>query len=682
MAKRRITAEDLLRLQLVGDSQVSPDGKTVLFAKKHFGQKNDQVTNLFTVDVASREVRQWTQGTGGAGLGRWSPDGSRIAFVGGRDKPGAQLYTIDTRGGEAQKLTSLPEGSVGSVLWSPDGAWIAFTFRPTHPDRTEKAKKEREEKGLSTPPWEVDDLWYRMDGDGYFGPQRYALYVCDSRTGEHRQIAATDALGFYSYDWLRDSSGLVVCHGTSKRPLLDKPDSGLWVVPLKGKRQRIECPVKGSKDSVRVSPDGKTVAYLGSENQDDPWGVKNTRLWTVPLAGGVPKCLTAEVDVCLDVLVLSDTLMGHTADGGGSGQVQWSPDGKSIYVSVGHHGAVHVARVDAAKGGLEWLTSGHRLVMGSNLSTDGKTMAALVGDATHPMEVAVLRLGSKVEVQSLTDFNRPLLDELALSAPEEAWLPSTDAVKVHAWVMRPPSAPGVKQPSAKSPGPAVLEIHGGPHAQYGWAFFHEFQLLAAQGWTVVFSNPRGSKGYGEAFCAAIRGDWGDKDWDDVQAVTKWMAAMPEVDTRRMGVMGGSYGGYMTNWVVAHTREFKAAITDRCVFNWLSASGNSDFPLNRDGYFGGQPWGPIEGIGKLWQQSPVSHFHKVKTPMLIIHSEGDLRCHVEQSEQVFYVLQAMGVESRYVRYPVSTSHGLSRSGPPDLRLHRLGEIVKWWSRWFR
>jgi dipeptidyl aminopeptidase/acylaminoacyl peptidase len=206
--------------------------------------------------------------------------------------------------------------------------------------------------------------------------------------------------------------------------------------------------------------------------------------------------------------------------------------------------------------------------------------------------------------------------------------------------------------------------------------------LAAQGYVVVYSNPRGSKGYGEGFCGAIRGDWGNKDWDDIQAVTRWMQHQPYIHPGQMAVMGGSYGGYMTNWTIGHTDAFRVAITDRCVSNFVSMSGSSDFPFNRGGYFKGIPFGDLNDIAELWRQSPLAYFKDVKTPTLIIHSEGDLRCNVEQSEQVFHALQAQGIESRFVRYPSNTSHGMSRTGPPDLRLHRLGEITAWLERFLK
>lgn len=277
------------------------------------------------------------------------------------------------------------------------------------------------------------------------------------------------------------------------------------------------------------------------------------------------------------------------------------------------------------------------------------------------------------EVVTLTDLNASFVEEVELGQPEDFTVEASDGAEVHAWVLK----PHAHNPARK--GPALLAIHGGPHTQYGWTFFHEFQVLAAAGYTVVYSNPRGSKGYGEEFCAAIRGDWGNKDWLDVQAVVHWMQHQPWIHPGRMGVQGGSYGGYMTNWVVGHCKDFKAAITDRCVSNWVSMAGNSDFPNKRDGYWKGYPYGDLDAIAKLWQQSPLASFDQVTTPMLIIHSEGDLRCNVEQSEQVFHALKMQGIEARFVRYPVSTSHGMSRNGPPDLRLHRLGEMLSWWGR---
>ncbi|HXH60760.1 MAG TPA: DPP IV N-terminal domain-containing protein, partial [Fimbriimonadaceae bacterium] len=285
MRKRPITAEDLFKIQFVNGPQMSPDGKRVLFIKTHIdAEKNKYVGNLFTVEVASGEVKQWTQGEKPGGMGRWSPDGSQMAFVSGREGPSAQIYLLPSDGGEARKLTNLPEGSIGDIVWSPDGKHIAVTFRPLAENRTTKAEKERKEKNGSPPPWEIETLWYRLDGDGYFGQQRYAVYMVDAVTGEHRKFYDKDKLGFYSFDWTPDSKALVIAHSVHRtEPMLKKPNDQIFVVPLKGKVKMIPGLAKGPKGNVAVSPDGKHVAFEGDHVAEEVWGMRNTRLYVSPM---------------------------------------------------------------------------------------------------------------------------------------------------------------------------------------------------------------------------------------------------------------------------------------------------------------------------------------------------------------------------------------------------------------
>lgn len=673
MPKRPIRPDDLLRIQFVGDPQISPDGQRILFSKRHIdAEKNKYVGNLFVVDLDGR-VQHWTQGEGGAGSGRWSRDGSAVAFVSGREDKQAQIFVLPTTGGEARKLTSLPEGSIGEIKWSPDGKQIAFTFRPTGEERTKKAKKEREGNGKSDPPLVVESLWYRLDGDGYFGMDRHAIWVVEVETGETRQVYSGCALGMYSFDWSPDSRELAVAHTVAKNPFVDPPSDAIFRVQVAdGQAWRLPDVVLGEKGNLRWSPDGKQIAWIGVYRPEDPHGVHNSALWVVAAEGGEARCLTAEDDYCLSVMALSDT-----KDAYGFAMLEWTPDSQGIYVSIGWHGETQLGFVQLDRGRVELLTAGRHSVIAGNLDSAGEKIPCLYGTATKLPEVGILDLGKtkdgRIEPLVLTSFNAALHDEVKLAEPEEFWVESGDGTKVHAWVMKPI---GYLEPKRY---PAVLEVHGGPHAQYGWAFFHEFQVLAAAGYAVVYSNPRGSKGYGEAFCAAIRGCWGESDWEDVQAVTRWMQAQPYIHPGQIGIMGGSYGGYMTNWAVGHSKDYRAAITDRCVSNIVSEGGSSDFPWSPDGYWQGASYGGWESIERRWKSSPIAYFDQVETPMLVIHSEGDLRCNIEQAEQVFAALQVRGIESRFVRYPASTSHGLSRGGPPDLRLHRLGEIVQWWEK---
>lgn len=233
MPKRSLRADDLLSYVFVGDPQISPDGKHILFSHKTITEKNKYLTHLYTVDLGSY-VKRWTQGEVSASSGRWSPDGKLIAFISGREKPASQIFLMPFDGGEAAKLTKLPEGSIGEMRWSPDGHFIAFTFRDELPDRTEAAKKEQTEKGLSTPPLITEDIWYRLDGDGYFGMQRYKLYVVDVRTGDHRIVCEASPNGDYSFDWAPNSLELAVIHSAAKRTSVEPPNDQIWRIRLDG----------------------------------------------------------------------------------------------------------------------------------------------------------------------------------------------------------------------------------------------------------------------------------------------------------------------------------------------------------------------------------------------------------------------------------------------------------------
>lgn len=680
MPKRPIKADDLLRITFVGDPQISPDGSRVLFTKKTINEKNKYLTNLWSVDSEGRLI-QWTQGESGSGGGRWSPDGNTIAFTSKRDKA-SQIHLISTSGGEARKLTSLPEGSIGELKWSPDGRWLAFQFREQLPQNTEAAKKDREEKGLSQPPLEIDDIWYRLDGDGYFGGQRYKIYAIEVATGKFATPAndgssaplySGSPTGDYSLDWSPNSKELAISHTANKRPMAEPPNDQIWRVTLDGQAWKLEGLPKGEKSGVKWSPDGTLLAYAGDVDEADPWGTRNTKLYIVSADGGPARDLTGHSDYDLAATTLSDT-----KEAGFGAALDWKPDGSGLYVQIGWHGETQLGFV-SLESQIELLTDGKHTIGIGNVSPNGTRIAATYGSAVTLPEVAMIEpeLGTgRMVPKVLTNFNGEFHNEIQLSEPEDFWLESTDGSKLHGWVMKPIDYLEPKRY------PALLEIHGGPHAQYGWSFFHEFQVLAASGYVVVYTNPRGSKGYGEAHCAAIRGNWGTKDWDDIQVATRWMQHQPYIHPGQMGVLGGSYGGYMTNWVIGHCDDYKAAITDRCVSNMVSMAGNSDFPFNKNGYFKGVAWGSLDEIKELWRQSPIAYFENVKTPTLIIHSEGDLRCNIEQGEQVFTALQQQGIESRFVRYPASTSHGMSRMGPPDLRLHRLGEMVTWMDKFLK
>ncbi len=668
-SRRPAAPEDLLRFRLVSSPQIAPDGRRIVYVEKHAGEKNEYAANLWMVEVEGGPPRQFTDG-GRDGSPRWSADGSRIAFVRAREEHRPQIAVIAADGGEAVELTRLPEGSIGALRWSPDGTMLAVSFRAQAEEWTEAAEKERQEKGLSAPPRVIDDWWYRLDGDGYFGAQRYAIHLVDAASGEHRLLYAEDTMGAAEFDFAPDSRELVVATNRDPKAMIRPWKTELVRIDCRSGRTRpIPGLPEGPKRCPRWSPDGKTIAYGGRLGEDGSYSTENLELFVCDPSRGGARSLTRGTDYCLMAATLSDTSEARFDP-----VLECAPDGSRIYFRLGWHGESHVASVPVDGGEVCVHTSGPIELEMGNLSADGRLMALATGGPTRLAEIGVARVANGLfEVRALTDHNGPLLEELDLATPEPHWITASDGHKVQVWVLKPP---GTDKSSTRRL-PAVLEIHGGPHAQYGSAFFHEFQVLAAAGYVVFYSNPRGSKGYGRDHCAAIRGAWGTADWTDVQAVLRFMKRQPGVDPKRLGVMGGSYGGYMTNWVIGHTRAFAAAITDRCVSNLVSMGGTSDYVEEPDRYFPGNSWDRPEA---RWEQSPLKHLGNAKTPTLIIHSEGDLRCNVEQAEQVFSALKLLDVPCRLVRYPASTSHGLSRSGPPDLRIHRLRQVLEWWERW--
>ena len=624
---------------------------------------------MTSADGATDTTRDFTTGERDRAP-RWSPDGARLAFVRAEDKHRPQIHLIDLDGGEARAVTDLEEGSIGTLRWSPDGRHIAFSFRAVDPQWTQAAIKERKENGLTDPPREIDDWWYRLDGDGYFNAQRYQLWIVDTETGSTRCLYKKDRLGGFTFDFSPRGDRLAVTTNRAARALVEPWKDEIAIIDVaRGTAKPLTKLPAGPKTNVKWSPDGKQLAWAGREGRDGTYSVENLELWVANVDGTAAKSLTANTDDCLMAIAVGDT-SGASFEP----NLAWSPNSTRLYMRIGRHGESHVASVPRRGGALTMHTSGTAEWDLGSFSADGSRVAlqrsapvalpevwsGVVGKATAPFTTT-----------AATALNAALLRELTLARPKSHWVKTADGTKVHTWVLLPPG----HTKSSRKRYPAILEIHGGPHGQYGVGFFHEMQLLAAHGYVVVFSNPRGSKGYGRDHCAAIRGAWGTADWVDIQAVTAFMQEHAHIDPKRMGIMGGSYGGYMTNWAIGHTHDFKAAITDRCVSNLVSMGGNSDYIEAPDEYFAGNFWDRPEA---RWESSPIRTIGNCRTPTLIIHSEGDLRCNVEQGEQVFAALKLLGVPTRFVRYPASTSHGMSRSGPPDMRLHRLREILAWWA----
>jgi dipeptidyl aminopeptidase/acylaminoacyl peptidase len=665
--KRRITAEDLYRFQLISGCQISPDGEHVVFCVQRADRRTQKkYANLWVVPTSRGRARQFTYGEQADSQPKWSPDGSMIAFLSNRaDEKQPQVYIIPFRGGEARPLTRL-QGTVGSFEWSPDGSQFVCQFREKDKEDIEREQDEQKKK-LGVVSRHVTRVFFKEDGVGFLPKERWHLWTIDARTGRARQLTDSEVYDEGQPRWSPDGKEIVFCSNRSEEPDLDPDAIDLFVIPAAGGDfRKIETPL-GPKNSPSFSPDGKWIAYYGHEGRGQWW--KNTGLWVVPTEGGEAKNLTEQFDFNVSSWTINDLpgsvpMMPPT----------WSRDGRRIYFQVAHHGdtVLRSVELDGDEQSPQTVIGDDGVVGSFSFDHEQSKLAYFHADMTDPGQAWVRDVLSG-RSRKLTHINENLLRSLDLGEVEEVWFRGSAGNDLQGWILKPPGF------DASLQYPSILEIHGGPRVQYGSFFMHEFYYLAAQGYVVYFCNPRGSQGYGEAHSKAIWNNWGTVDYEDLMTWADIVGQKPYIDEEKMGVTGGSYGGYMTNWIIAHTDRFKAAVTQRSVSNLISMYGSSDFNWAFQVELGDTP--PWEGFENYWQQSPMKYIGNARTPTLVIHSEQDLRCAIEQDEQVFVALKKLGVETEMVRFP-DESHDLSRGGRTDRRIERLKHILRWFDRYLK
>jgi dipeptidyl aminopeptidase/acylaminoacyl peptidase len=659
--KRRISAEDLYQLEVISGARISPDGKTVVYSAQRVDQKTEKkYSNLWVIATDGLSpARQFTYGDQNDSTPRWSPDGQTIAFLSNRgnaEKP-AQVYCITLAGGEARPLTNIA-GEIQSFEWSPDGSRMVCAVRKTDAEVLEREKDEQKKK-LGVVCRHYNRLFYKLDGYGYLPIERTHLWTVDVRSGEARQLTDHVVYDETFPTWSPDGAWLAFLSNRSPDPDAAPDRVDLFVMPADGGEMRkIETPI-GDKSFPTFSPDGQWIAYFGQEGEGLSY--KNTHVWVVPADGSTPpRSLTAAYDLQAAGWTINDVGgVEHNAP-------TWSVDGQTIYFQADYHGSALLEAVSLQGDSLQSIIPEGGVVINFSFDRDQNRLATTYGSLTEPAQIYVRDRKTR-EDRKLTRINRDLLDTIELGQVEEVWYTGPDGNDLQGWILKPPGF----DPEKKYP--SILEIHGGPLTQYGNFFMHEFYYLAASGYVVYFTNPRGGLGYGEGHAGAIWGNWGDRDYADLMAWADRVTQEPYIDTSRMGVTGGSYGGYMTVWIIGHTDRFRAAVTQRCVSNFVSMWGSSDFNWGFQRELNDKA--PFEALQYYWDRSPIAYIGAAKTPTLVIHNEMDLRCPIEQGEQVFVALKRLGVETEFVRFP-DEFHGLSRSGRTDRRIARLNHIKRW------
>ncbi len=674
MSSSSLTIEDLYKYKPVSYPRISPDGKRIAFVVTTTDERLYKYrSSIWIVPVEGGEARLFTSGPASAHSPAWSPDGQWLAFVSeregdlagkdekdskklGKGKP--QVWIIPTNGGEAQQVTFMQHGA-SNPTWSPDGRHILFSA-PVGPADEETAD------GKPLPKVRViDRLWYRLDGVGYIYERRSHLFLIDALGGEAQQLTEGD------WDdgdaaWSPDGAHIAFTSSRAEdRWRLPNPDVYTLAID-NGKALRCLTDGSLSCSAPSWSPDGSTIAFMASLKLHSGG---HTDIYTIAAAAdrAAATCLTWDFEGSFQDWTNSDIGDEHLTP-----PPVWSSDGKTLYALASHRGASRIFTFPLSGAGKQpqTLTPGSIQVRDFSIDRSAQQMALLIGSPTRVQEIFARSTAASGELRRLTSFNEALLNEISLSTPEHFSYTGADGWPMDGWVMKPQDF----DPSKKYP--LIVEIHGGPATQYGYGFFHEMQLLTTAGYVVLYTNPRGSIGYGRDFSLAVRGAWGEKDSLDIMAGVDALLQQGYIDEQRMGVTGGSYGGFMTNWLISHNDRFKVAVTDRSVVNLASDFGSGDFGWTfADDELDTTPW---EDLEKYMHMSPITYVKNIHTPLLIIHSEQDLRCNIEQAEQLFAALKYMGREVLFVRFE-GQSHGMSRGGHPKLRVERLKHILDWFEK---
>lgn len=651
----RFTGQDVFQLERAMDPQISPDGNQVVYMRSSFDIMTDRGRSaLWIIGADGSGHRPLVSGPNNYSSPRWSPDGSMLAFVSTEDGR-AQIFLRYMDTGQETKLTNLTK-SPGGMSWSPDGQWIAFSMFVEHDDGTLSAE------GMPAPPegadWGppievIDQLQYRADGAGYLDEGYDHLFVIPVEGGTPRQVSSGNYDHGGSPQWTADGATLIISVNRSDNVMDEPNNSDVYVLSLADGSYTQLTDRFGPDGSVRLSRDGSMIAYTGFD--DTFQGYTVTKLYVMNRDGSNSRMISGNLD--RDV-----------------GNPQWSADGRGLFFQYDDEGNTKVAYI-SLDGDVEVLAhnvgglSLGRPYGGGQYSVAGNgTFAFTLGTPLHPAELAVGRRGR--DAQQLTRLNEDLLGHKELGQVEEIWWESSfDGRRIQGWITKPPGF------NSANKYPLILEIHGGPFANYGDRFAAENQLYATKGYVVLSANPRGSTSYGQEFGNLIHHNYPGQDHDDLMSGVDAVIALGYVDEDNLFVTGGSGGGVLSAWAVGHTDRFAAAAVQKPVINWYS------FVLNADGlpffwryWFPGKPWDHAE---HYMNRSPIHYAGNVTTPTMLITGEVDFRTPMSETEQFYGALKIQGVETTMVRIP-DASHGIANR--PSNLIAKIAYITSWFEKY--
>ncbi len=662
---RKLAANDLFEFKLAGDVQICSGKNLAVYVESQAVKAtNSYRTRIMRIWPGSDPVA-FTQGPDDSSP-RFSPDGSLLGFISKRSGQ-KQIWVMSTSGGEARQLSRI-EGGIDSFVWNPDSQSVYATAELSdagiEPERESSQDTAGDYEKFTKDVKVITELAHKMDGVGYYGPRRPHIVHITLEGAPPVQI--TSGPSRHS-DLAVSPDGSVLLFTSRLGEDYDRESFEQYVYALRSPLQTPRSPVRVSPVGMSAGdgafhPDGRHIFFSASHTDD--LGYDNPSLYFVTLDDlSTATPAAPQWDRPIGDESLSDMI------GPGSNPLRFANQGASVLTLSSDRGTTQLASLDWKRNSLTLLTEGEHVYYSYDLSADGKFALLAKSTPTNPSQLEWLDIERRKAIL-LADPNRTLLAELELAVPQRFQAHAEGGPAVDGWVMPPAGA------KAGERYPTVLEIHGGPMAMYADSFFLEFQWLAAHGYGIVYTNPRGSQGYGRDFCMAIQQEWGRLDYADIMAGLD--AAIEQndwIDPDRLAVAGGSYGGYMTNWIIGHTHRFKAAITMRSVVDWKAMVGTGDGGWHWMRRAGGKaPWHPDDAWYR--EQSPLTYVENITTPVLIEHQEGDLRCPIEQGEILYTAIKYLNrAPVKFIRYP-GEFHGMSRNGKPWHRVFRLNSFTDW------
>jgi dipeptidyl aminopeptidase/acylaminoacyl peptidase len=686
LQKRSLTEKDLFDFVWIANPELSPDGTRVAFTRVSVDEKRTGYeTSIWTVAADGKEAPvRMTNGKHDA-QPRWSSDGKYLVLVRGGDKDETgkpnppQLSMLSLAGGEARTITELPKGASNPV-WSPDGKRIAFLSSTTQEDiqkdqRRKKAVKAGDAKASEgeheSDVHVISRAEYRSNDEGYLDPKRHVhIWVLQVPTTSDELISPVQLTSgnFDERDvvWSHDGSRIYFLTERIDEPYYELPSTDIYSVPYAGGNTEKLATVPMYIGNPVLSPDGRKLAFHGSVAKPIR-SYSQPDLWVMDVAPDAkPTNLTADYDFDMGSSVFGD----NAAPRGGRGRrLYWSPDGRWLFDIVEKQGRTPIVRVDTQTGTVTDITRGDQAVLDFSVNPEASAIVALV---STPVMIGDLFVVARDGTQTrITDFNGKLWSQLNLTAPEEINYTSFDGNRIQGWIQKPPDF------DAQKKYPLILNIHGGPHAAYGWVFDHEFQWMAARGYVVLYINPRGSTSYGQEFGNIIQYHYPGDDYRDLMVGVDEILKRGYVDPKKLGVTGGSGGGVLTNWTITHTDRFAAAVSQRDISNWASWWYTADFSLFQPNWFKAPPF---EDPQDYSSRSAITFVKNIYTPVLFVLGESDYRTPQDSGgEQLFRALKYLKRPTAMVVFPHET-HELSRSGEPWHRIERLEYILGWFDRW--